>query len=245
MVNAQDSRGVALITGAARRVGRVLALAAADAGYDVAIHHRGDPEAQVTCDLVRARGRRSETVAAELSEPAALVDLAADAEAALGPVTLLVNNASVFQPDSLSDLTAASLAAHLDANLRAPILLAQAVAARLPEKREGLIVNLLDQRVWRPTPAFFSYGVSRGALWTATRMMAQALAPRWRVNAIGPGPTLASVHQQPGEFEAEAEATLLRRPVDPDEIGRALAWLIDARAVTGQMVAVDSGQHLA
>jgi NAD(P)-dependent dehydrogenase (short-subunit alcohol dehydrogenase family) len=238
-------RGVALITGAARRLGRVLALAAAEAGYDVAVHHRGDPEAQVTCDLVRARGRRCETVAAELTDPAALADLAADAEAALGPVTLLVNNASLFQPDGLAELTPASLAAHLDANLRAPILLAQAVSARLPTGREGLIVNLLDQRVWRPTPEFFSYGVSRGALWTATRMMAQALAPRWRVNAIGPGPTLASIHQASGEFAAEAEGTLLGRPVAPEEIGKALSYLIDARAVTGQMIAVDSGQHLA
>lgn len=244
MVN-EVEKGTALVTGAARRVGRVLALAAAEAGYDVAVHHRGDPEAQVTCDLVRARGRNCQTVAAELTDPAALADLAADAEAALGPVTLLVNNASLFQPDSLADLAPASLAAHLDANLRAPILLAQAVAPRLPAGREGLIVNLLDQRVWRPTPDFFSYGVSRGALWSATRMMAQALAPRWRVNAIGPGPTLASIHQAPGEFEAEAETTLLRRPVDPEEIGRALTYLIDARAVTGQMIAVDSGQHLA
>ena len=244
MVNGGD-RGVALVTGAAKRLGRVLALAAADAGYDVAVHHRGDPEAQVTCNLVRERGRRCETVAAELTDPAALADLAADAEAALGPVTLLVNNASLFQPDRLDDLTPASLAAHLDANLRAPILLAQAVAARLPEGREGLIVNLLDQRVWRPTPEFFSYGISRGALWTATRMMAQALAPRWRVNAIGPGPTLASIHQAAGEFEAEAQATLLNRPVDPEEIGKALTYLIGAAAVTGQMIAVDSGQHLA
>lgn len=243
MVNGE--RGVALVTGAAKRLGRVLALAAADAGYDVAVHHRGDPEAQVTCDLVRERGRRCDTLVAELTDPDALADLAADAEAALGPVTLLVNNASRFQPDALADLTPASWAAHIDANLRAPVLLAQAVAARLPEGREGLIVNLLDQRVWRPTPEFFSYGVSRGALWSATRMMAQALSPRWRVNAIGPGPTLASTHQDLGAFEAEAQATLLRRPVDPEEIGRALTYLIDARAVTGQMIAVDNGQHLA
>ena len=243
MVNGLE-RGTALITGAAKRLGRVLALAAADAGYSVAVHHRGDPEAQVTCDLVRERGRPCQTVAAELTDVTALADLAADAEAALGPVTLLVNNASLFQPDGLADLTPAGLAAHLDANLRAPILLAQAVAARLPEGREGLIVNLLDQRVWRPTPDFFSYGVSRGALWSATQMMAQALAPRWRVNAIGPGPTLASIHQAPGEFEAEADGTPLRRSVDPDEIGRALTYLIEARAVTGQMIAVDSGQHL-
>jgi NAD(P)-dependent dehydrogenase (short-subunit alcohol dehydrogenase family) len=138
----------------------------------------------------------------------------------------------------------ASWDAHMDTNLRAPLVLAQVFARRLPADREGLIVNLIDQRVWSPTPEFFSYSVSKAALWAATRMLAQDLAPRIRVNGIGPGPTLASVHQDEAAFHAEARATLLQRPVEPAEIAQALKYLIDARAVTGQMIAVDSGQHL-
>ncbi len=130
-------------------------------------------------------------------------------------------------------------------NLRAPVLLAQAFAAQLPADREGLIVNILDQRVLRPTPQFFSYALSKAALWRATQMLAQALAPRIRVNGIGPGPTLASVHQSPEDFAAEIAGLPLERGASPEEIADALAYLIDARAVTGQMIAVDGGQHLA
>jgi NAD(P)-dependent dehydrogenase (short-subunit alcohol dehydrogenase family) len=237
-------KGVALVTAAGRRIGRVLALAAARSGYDVALHHRAAPEdAEATTAEVRALGRRAVALSADLTEagaPAALLDGAA----ALGPVTLLVNNASLFEPDELETLTPAGLDLHLAANLTAPILLAQAFAARLPEGQRGLVVNILDQRVWRPNPRFFSYSLSKAALWSATRTMAQALGPRIRVNAIGPGPTLASIHQAPGEFEAEAAGTLLGRPVDPEEIGAALRYLIDAASVTGQMIAVDAGQHL-
>jgi NAD(P)-dependent dehydrogenase (short-subunit alcohol dehydrogenase family) len=168
-----------------------------------------------------------------------------EAEAELGPVTLLVNCASVFERDAFSDMNRASWDAHIDTNLRAPLVLAQVFARRLPADREGLIVNILDQRVWRPTPEFFSYSISKAALWAATLMLAQDLAPRIRVNGIGPGPTLASIHQDDQAFAAEAHATLLQRPVQPAEIAQALKYLIDARAVTGQMIAVDSGQHLA
>ena len=209
--------GVALVTGAARRIGRVLALEAAAAGYDVAVHFRGS----------RDEARR----------------LLPEAAAALGPLTLLVNNASLFLDDRVGTLTDETWDAHLNANLRAPVLLAQAFAAR-PDA-EGLIVNLLDQRVWNPNPLFFSYTVSKSALWAATRTLAQALAPRIRVNAIGPGPTLPSIHQSEADFAAEARHTLLERRAAPAEIAAALRFLIDAPSVTGQMIAVDAGQHLA
>ena len=171
--------------------------------------------------------------------------LVGEVEAELGAVTLLVNSASVFEHDAFSDMNRASWDAHMETNLRAPLVLAQAFARRLPAGREGLIVNILDQRVWRPTPEFFSYSLSKAALWDATRMLAQALAPHVRVNGIGPGPTLASVHQDDEAFAAEVNSTLMERAVDPAEIARALKYLIDAHAVTGQMIAVDSGQHLA
>jgi NAD(P)-dependent dehydrogenase (short-subunit alcohol dehydrogenase family) len=240
-----SERGAALITGGARRIGRALVSAAADAGYDVAIHVRAvDDQAEAAAAEVRARGRKAVILACDLRKEAASVALVGEAEAELGPVTLLVNCASVFEEDAFADMNRASWDAHMETNLRAPLVLAQVFARRLPEGREGLIVNLLDQRVLNPTPAFFSYSLSKAALWDATRMLAQALAPRIRVNGIGPGPTLPSIHQDQAAFDAEAAATLLGRPVNPAEIAQALRYLIDAPSVTGQMIAVDAGQHL-
>ena len=241
-----EPRGAALVTGGARRIGRALVLACADAGFDVAVHCRTvDDEAQAAAADVRAKGRKATLLASDLRQEAASVALVSGAESELGPVTLLVNSASVFEEDAFSSMNRASWHAHMEVNLRAPVVLAQAFARRLSAPRRGLIVNILDQRVWRPTPEFFSYSMSKAALWEATRLMAQALAPRIRVNAIGPGPTLASIHQDEGDFGREAQATLMGRPVEPAEIGQALRYLIDAPSVTGQMIAVDAGQHLA
>lgn len=240
------SRGAALVTGGARRIGRALVAAAADAGFDVAIHVRTvDDDAEAAASEVRARGRKAQIHACDLRREATTVALVGEVEQELGPVTLLVNSASVFDHDRFTDMNRASWDAHMETNLRAPLVLAQAFARRLPADREGLIVNILDQRVWRPTPEFFSYSLSKAALWEATRMLAQALAPRVRVNGIGPGPTLPSIHQDRAAFEAEAKSTLLQRPAEPADIAQALKYLIEAKSVTGQMIAVDSGQHLA
>lgn len=240
------SRGAALITGGARRIGRALVIAAAEAGYDVAIHVRAvNDEAESAAGEVRARGRKAALFACDLRSEGATAPLIGEAEAELGPVTLLVNSASVFEEDAFDSFNRASWDLHMETNLRAPMVLSQVFARRLPADREGLIVNILDQRVLRPTPEFFSYSLSKAALWDATRMMAQALAPRIRVNGIGPGPTLPSIHQDQAAFEAEAAATLLQKPSSPAEVAAALRYLIDAASVTGQMVAVDSGQHLA
>jgi NAD(P)-dependent dehydrogenase (short-subunit alcohol dehydrogenase family) len=239
-------RGAALVTGGARRIGRVLATTAAEAGYDVAIHVRAiDDEAEAAAGEVRRHGRKAVLLTCDLRKESASVALVGEAEAELGPITLLVNSASVFEQDQFSDMNRASWDLHMETNLRAPLVLAQAFARRLPADREGLIVNVLDQRVWRPGPGFFSYTLSKTALWDATRMLAQALAPRIRVNGIGPGPTLQSIHQDEADFDAEVASTLLKRPSSPQQIGAALRYLIDAEAVTGQMIAADSGQHLA
>jgi NAD(P)-dependent dehydrogenase (short-subunit alcohol dehydrogenase family) len=236
-------RGWALVTGAARRLGRVLALAAAEAGHDVLIHHRDSrADADETADAIRGLGRAAEVVATDLDRTDAPERLFS---ASPGPITLLINNASRFEDDRLESLVVDTFDATIATNLRAPILLAQAFAHALPDECEGLIVNILDQRVWRLTPQFFSYTVSKSGLWCATQTMAQALAPRIRVNAIGPGPTLANTYQAPEDFAAEAGGLLLGHPVDPRDIGRALRYLIDAGSVTGQMIAVDGGQHLA
>jgi NAD(P)-dependent dehydrogenase (short-subunit alcohol dehydrogenase family) len=239
------TRGAALVTGAGRRIGRALALEAARCGFDVAVHYRtAAGDARAVANEIVALGRKAVTLDAELThegQTAGLIDRAAQA---LGPVTLLVNSASTFEDDRLATATRDSWDAHLDANLRAPIVLAQAFAKALPSEGKGLIVNIVDQRVLRPNPQFFSYSLSKAGLWWATQTLAQDLAPAIRVNAIGPGPTLPSVHQAPGEFEAEAAGTLLQRHATPDEIAAALRYLIDARSVTGQMIAVDAGQHL-
>jgi len=238
-------RGAALVTGGARRIGRVLAATAAEAGYDVAIHVRSiDDEAEAAAGEVGRHGRKAAIFACDLRKESETVALVGQAEAELGPVTLLVNCASVFERDAFSDMNRASWDLHMETNLRAPLVLSQVFARRLPAGREGLIVNLLDQRVLRPGPEFFSYTLSKAALWDATRILAQDLAPRIRVNGIGPGPTLQSIHQDEAAFRAEADATLLGRSVHPSEIGAALRYLIDARSVTGQMIAADSGQHL-
>ncbi len=239
-------RGTALITGAARRIGRALALTAAEAGYDVAVHHRGPADdAAALAFEIRAMGRKAATVSAELTDEAETAALVGRAAEAVGPVTLLINNASVFQDDRIQTLSRDSWDAHMQTNLRAPILLSQAFAAELPRGLEGLIINMLDQRVWKPNPQFFSYGLSRSALWAATRVLAQALAPAIRVNAIAPGPTLPSIHQTAETFQAEARNVLLERRSSPEDIAQAARYLMDARQVTGQMIAVDGGQHLA
>jgi NAD(P)-dependent dehydrogenase (short-subunit alcohol dehydrogenase family) len=238
-------RGAALVTGGARRIGRVLAKAAAEAGYDVALHVRAmDDDAETAAGAVRSKGRKATLVTCDLRKESATVALVGEAEAELGPVTLLINCASVFEQDQFSDMNRASWDLHMETNLRAPLVLSQAFARRLPADREGLIVNVLDQRVWRPGPDFFSYTMSKTALWNATQMLAQALAPRIRVNGIGPGPTLPSIHQDQAAFDAEVATTLMKRPSSPQQIAAALRYLIDAEAVTGQMIAVDSGQHL-
>jgi NAD(P)-dependent dehydrogenase (short-subunit alcohol dehydrogenase family) len=239
-------RGTALVTGAAKRIGRVIALSLAEAGYDVAVHHRSSSdEAADAVREIEALGRRAAAFPADLSVEAEAAALVSQAAEALGPVTLLVNNASVFDDDRIETVTQQSWHAHMQTNLRAPVILIQAFAAALPGDREGLVVNILDQRVRRLNPQFFSYTLSKAALWTATQTLAQALAPRIRVNGVGPGPTLPSVHQQNGEFNAEAAAIPLERHVTPEEIASAIRFLIEARSVTGQMIAVDGGQHLA
>lgn len=242
--NRESGRGAALVTGGARRIGRAICLELAAAGFDLAIHHRASPEeAASLADEIAAMGRRAVCLSADLADVVATHALIGRAAEALGPVTVLVNNASVFADDRLETITGESWSAHMDVNLRAPVLLAQAFAAQAPDG--SAIVNILDQRVLKPDPRFFSYGLSKSALWVATRTMAQALAPRIRVSGVGPGPTLPSVHQAAGEFEAEARATPLERAGSPEAVAEAVRWLVDAQQVTGQMIAVDGGQHIA
>jgi len=237
--------GAVLVPGGAKRIGRAIVLALAGSGHDVAIHCRSSKDAaEMLAGEVRAMGRRAAVVVADLSKEDQVRRLVPEARAALGPLTGLVNNASAFEDDRVGDLSRALWDRHMETNLRAPVVLAEALAGQVPEGG-GWVVNLLDQRVKKPDPRFFSYALSRAGLWWATRTLAQALAPRVRVNGVGPGPTLASVHQSEADFQAEVEGTPLQRANRPEEIADAVLWLARAPGVTGQMIAVDAGQHLA
>jgi len=245
MTNARLPQPVALVTGAARRIGRAIALALATRGYDVAIHYQSSrAEALAVVAEIEGLGRRGAALQADLSRHEDVDRLLPQVANVLGTPTVLINNASEFQDDSLTSTTLASWSAHLDVNLRAPVFLSQAFAEHLPADAPGVIVNILDQRVLRLTPDFFSYTVSKAGLWAATRTMAQALAPRIRVNAIGPGPILRSVHQSDADFAAECAATLLQRGSSPHEIAAAVCFILDAPSMTGQLIALDGGQHL-
>lgn len=236
----------ALVTGAARRVGREIALGLARDGWTVALHHNHSAaEAAEAVAEIRAAGGKAETIHADLSDLAATQALIGTATNAVGPLTLLVNNASLFEHDGIETMTPESWAAHFDTNLRAPALLSQGFAAQLPEGTEGNIVNIVDQRVWAPTPRFFSYTVSKMALWDMTQILARSLAPSIRVNAIGPGPTLANARQSAADFQKQLDSTILRRGTSPEEIYAAIRFILAAPAMTGQMIALDGGQHLA
>ncbi len=241
-----DRPGAALVTGAGKRLGKAMALALGEAGWAVAVHYNSSTDAaEEVAASIRKAGGDAITVQANLMDEGDAGSLIERAFAKLGrPLNLLVNSASTFDNDSAQTHTRENWDYHMQVNLRAPVLLSQSFASALPAQTKGLIVNLIDQRVLNLDPNFFTYMVSKSALWTATRTMAQALAPNIRVNAIGPGPTLRSVHQSEAEFDAERAATLTGQGASPEEIIKALMYLIDAEAVTGQMIAVDGGQHL-
>ena len=237
----------ALVTGGAQRIGRGIVERLAREGYGIAIHCRRSADvAEGIASRIEAAGGRAVVVKGDLADASAVDRLVDDAVSALGiPLTLLVNNASEFEPDEVETLSQDRWDRHFAVNLRAPAFLARDFARQLPADREGSIVNIVDQRVWKLTPQFFSYTLTKAALFTATQTMAQALAPRIRVNAIGPGPTLANERQGDEDFNKQAQAVLLGHGGTPDEIAEAVVYLAGARSVTGQMIAVDGGQHLA
>ncbi len=234
-----------LVTGAARRIGRQIALDLAAAGWAVAVHYSSSrTEAEAVRKQIIAAGSDAVLVRGDLSEPDTPQRLVDEAVAGLGGLDGLINNASVFEPDEVGSITGDSWSEHLDTNLRAPVFLSQAFAGQLPEGAEGNIINIIDQRVWKLTPKFFSYTASKAALWTVTRTLAQALAPRIRVNAIGPGPALPNIRMDDDDFARQKKATLLGRGTSPQEISSSVRFILDAPAMTGQMIVLDGGQHL-
>jgi NAD(P)-dependent dehydrogenase (short-subunit alcohol dehydrogenase family) len=235
----------AIVTGAARRIGRRIAFDLAREGWAVAIHcNTSRTDAETLKAEIEEGGGRSVIVQGDLARADVPERLIAEARAALGPLSCLVNNASRFEPDEAGSLTLDSWTAHLDTNLRAPVFLAQSFAAQVPAAAQGNIINVIDQRVWKLTPKFFSYTASKSALWTVTRTLAQALAPRIRVNAIGPGPALPNVRMDEEDFARQARLTLLKRGTSSEEISAAVKYILSAPAMTGQMIVLDGGQHL-
>lgn len=240
-------RPFALVTGAGQRLGRAMALALGRRGWAVAVHHHASrKDAEDVGAEIETSGGRACLVSADLAKEDETARLISAATAEFGPLRLLVNSASIFEPDDIDTMTAASWNAHFAVNLRAPLRLAQDFARQAPAGVDALIVNIIDQRVLKLTPQFLSYTLTKTALHTATQTLAQALGPRGvRVNAIGPGPTLRNQRQSEDDWRRQNAATVLGRGADPEDIAAALLYLVDAKAVTGQMIAVDGGQHLA
>ena len=245
----------ALVTGAGKRLGRAMALYLARRGHDVAVHYATSAaEAEAVVAEIVALGRKAVALQADLLDEAQVATLVPRAAAELGPLTVLVNNASIFEYDRIDTATRDSWDRHIESNLRAPYVLTQGFARQCPPaepdatgepRARGLIVNMIDQRVWKPTPEFSTYTIAKMGLWALTRTSAQGLAPHVRVNAIGPGPTLRGGRQSETHFARQRAATILNRGAGEDDIVAALGFLLDAPAVTGQMIAVDGGQHLA
>ncbi len=240
-----EEPGTALVTGAAARIGRAIALDLARHGWSVAVHyHRSAEAAESVVAEIAAMGRGAVALSADLRQEAQCADLVPRCGAALGAVNCLVNNAALFDPDTIADVSPKSWESHQAINLRAPLLLSKAFAGQLAEGRKGNIVNLLDQRVWNLTPGFLSYTMSKSGLWTLTRMLAMALAPRVRVNGIGPGPTVQDRYQTAAQFARQCARTPLERGATPDEICAALQFILATPSLTGQMIAIDAGEHL-
>ena len=237
---------VAIVTGGARRVGRAIVEDLAAHGWAVAIHynHSGNEAEKLAAELTSSF-RKSIAVDAELSDLEAVLNIVPRVVERLGKPSLLVNNASIYEGDDIGALNPPLWQRQMTVNLTAPVFLADAFAKAVPEGVEGNIVNIVDQRVLKPTPRYFSYQLSKQALWCATQSLAQALAPRIRVNAIAPGPAIRNDKQTEAEWQRQIEAVPLERGAEPAEFGRTIRYFVENRSITGQMICLDGGQHLA
>ncbi len=236
----------ALVTGGARRIGRAICDGLANLGFSIAVHANSSlDEAESFARSLRDSGIDAVALQADLRSEEATLNLIRQANQRLGGLGVIVNNASVFQPDWVTDFERETWDSHFDVHVRAPSILAGEFGRLLGVQEKGLIVNIIDQRVWAPTPNYYSYMLSKAAMLMATKTMAMSLAPRIRVNAIGPGPTLPNTRQTQADFEKQTSALLLGKGPDLSEFARTIAYFHGAPSVTGQMIALDGGQHLA
>lgn len=244
----------ALVTGAGKRLGRAMALYLAQRGHDVAVHYASSQdEAEAVVAEIRAMGRKAQAFQADLLDEAQVQALVPSVTDALGQLTVLVNNASIFEYDRIDTSTRQSWDRHIESNLRAPYVLIQAFARQCPPATkddageplaQGLVVNMIDQRILKLTPEFSTYTIAKMGLWALTQTAAQGLAPHIRVNGIGPGPTLKGARQSQDHFDRQRASTILGRGANPQDITAALGFFLDSPGVTGQFMAVDGGQHL-
>ena len=236
----------ALITGAANRIGKAIATELARQGYQIAVHYnQSEKQATETVNEIKQKGGEAKQFQANLTDQKQTEKLIETVNRNLGAVDLLVNNASIFEDDNLNEFDSTKWDCHFSLHLKAPMILSGLFASQLPPDSDGLIVNIIDQRVLRITPRHFSYTLSKHALWTATRMSAQCLAPRIRVNALAPGPTLPAPRQSQTDFDAQVKSTLLGRSAKPEDFAKAILYFVDNPSITGQILALDGGQHLA
>ncbi|MCF8466600.1 MAG: SDR family oxidoreductase [Sneathiella sp.] len=234
-----------LITGASRRIGRAIALSFANKGWNIALHYnRSRDEAAALQDELSGHKISAVLLQADLQDPSATTALISQANEMLGPLLCLVNNAALFERDTIFDATAESFRRHLNTNLLAPLLLTQAFARQVPTGQQGNVVNIADQRVFNLRPDFLSYTLSKTGIWTLTQTTAMALAPHIRVNAIGPGPTLANTRQTEAQFKQQQQSVPLRYGPTPEEIAKAVQFILEARSMTGEFISLDGGQHL-
>ncbi len=234
-----------IVTGGGQRIGRAISLAMAKDGWQVAVHFNSSlVEANEVVDEITSSGNVALAVQADLANEVAVTSLIATISDKLTPVTAVINNASIFEEDTVENVTKGSWDSHLAINLRAPFLLTQSLARNLNKDEKGNIINIVDQRVENLTPYFTSYTLSKSALWTLTKTTAAALAPNIRVNAIGPGPTLPSIRQSQAQFDRQIALTPLEAQVDVEEICNAVRFILATPSMTGQLLSIDSGQHL-
>ena len=236
---------VALVTGAAKRIGRTIALALAKRGWHVAVHYgHSETEALAVVREIEQLGRRAAAVQCALDDELAVRALLPKAMEALGPISCVVNNASLFERDAASDFSLASLDRHMHANLAAPVLLAQALHEATPDGSQSVVINLLDQKLFNLNPDYLSYTLSKAALQTATTMLAQAMAPKVRVVGVAPGITMVSGDQTEAGFAKAHTMTPLGRSSTPDDIAATVCFVAESPAITGTTLLVDGGQHL-
>ena len=244
-MNKMQKNKTILVTGASKRIGESLTEELANNDYAIAIHYyQSKKYAQQLMTKINDTGGKANIFEANLSNVDDTKGLVSQVTEKMGPLHALINNASIFAPEEWNEVTIQSWQQNLTVNLHAPFILSQAFAEQLSTPMEGSIINIIDQCVLNLTPHFFSYTISKSALWTLTQTLARALAPRIRVNAIGPGPTLPNTMQSPEDFLKQAQSTPLARQVPLAEINKTVIYLLNAHAVTGQMIAVDSGEHL-
>jgi NAD(P)-dependent dehydrogenase (short-subunit alcohol dehydrogenase family) len=243
--DANSHTSAALITGGAQRIGAAIAEDLAKAGMAVAIHyHSSKAEADALAGKIIQCGGRAAIIGGDLNDADNCNSVLLRAQEALGTIDLLVNNASIFKPDHADDADFVYWESHFALHLKAPVLLTAAMA-RQEKLHRGVVINMIDQRVWSLDPGFFSYTLSKSALWTATRTMAQHYAPRIRVNAIGPGPTLPNEFQNENDFQRQQQSLPLRHGPALEDFGRTIRYIYETESLTGQMIALDGGQHLA